>query len=325
MEMQEKIVNRYTEKPVKTKNGFVMLALILVLFFGSIAAMVCGPVFLSSTNVGAAVGVAIAGALALIFDLFLMPGLKILNPNEALVLTLFGKYHGTLKKDGYFWVNPFCEGINPGAAPASMTTVNGNTSFSFGGSRKISLKTMTLNNEKQTVNDERGNPIVIGTIVIWRIVDTTKAVFNVQNYRTFLGTQCDSATRNIARMYPYDLMDDDDQGEKTLRGSSQEIADMMKQDLQQRVGPLPGWRFWRCASPICPTRRKLPRPCSSASRPRPLWPPGRKLWRAPWAWWRWPWSSCRMSASWIWTRSGRPLWSATCWWFSVAIRMPSPL
>lgn len=94
---------------------------------------------------------------------------------------------------------------------------------------------MTLNNEKQTVNDERGNPIVIGTIVIWRIVDTTKAVFNVQNYRTFLGTQCDSATRNIARMYPYDLMDDDDQGEKTLRGSSQEIADMMKQDLQQRV------------------------------------------------------------------------------------------
>lgn len=113
MEMQEKIVNRYTEKPVKTKNGFVMLALILVLFFGSIAAMVCGPVFLSSTNVGAAVGIAIAGALVLIFDLFLMPGLKILNPNEALVLTLFGKYHGTLKKDGYFWVNPLLRGHQP--------------------------------------------------------------------------------------------------------------------------------------------------------------------------------------------------------------------
>ena len=233
METGEKIVNRYTEKPVKTKNGFVMLALILVLFFGSIAAIVCGPVFLSSTNVGAAVGIAIAGALVLIFDLFLMPGLKILNPNEALVLTLFGKYHGTLKKDGYFWVNPFCEGINPGGAPTTVT-INGSTSVNFG-AKKISLKTMTLNNEKQTVNDERGNPIVIGTIVIWRIVDTTKAVFNVQNYRTFLGTQCDSATRNIARMYPYDLMDDDDQGEKTLRGSSQEIADMMKKDLQDRV------------------------------------------------------------------------------------------
>ena len=236
METQEKIVNRYVEKPVKTKNGFAMLALILLLFFGSIAAMVCGPVFLSATNVGAAVATAIAGALVLIFDLFLMPGLKILNPNEALVLTLFGKYHGTLKKDGYFWVNPFCEGINPGAQGSSMTTnLNGSTTVSLGGNKKISLKTMTLNNEKQTVNDERGNPIIIGTIVIWRIVDTTKAVFNVQNYRTFLSTQCDSATRNIARMYPYDLLEEDSSNEKTLRGSSQEIADMMKQDLQERV------------------------------------------------------------------------------------------
>lgn len=159
METQEKIVNRYVEKPVKTKNGFAMLALILLLFFGSIAAMVCGPVFLSATNVGAAVAIAIAGALVLIFDLFLMPGLKILNPNEALVLTLFGKYHGTLKKDGYFWVNPFCEGINPGAQGSSMTTnLNGSTTVSLGGNKKISLKTMTLNNEKQTVNDERGTP-----------------------------------------------------------------------------------------------------------------------------------------------------------------------
>lgn len=137
METQEKIVNRYVEKPVKTKNGFAMLALILLLFFGSIAAMVCGPVFLSATNVGAAVAIAIAGALVLIFDLFLMPGLKILNPNEALVLTLFGKYHGTLKKDGYFWVNPFCEGINPGAQGSSMTTnLNGSTTVSLGRKQK---------------------------------------------------------------------------------------------------------------------------------------------------------------------------------------------
>lgn len=183
METQEKIVNRYVEKPVKTKNGFAMLALILLLFFGSIAAMVCGPVFLSATNVGAAVAIAIAGAQG-----------------------------------------------------SSMTTnLNGSTTVSLGGNKKISLKTMTLNNEKQTVNDERGNPIIIGTIVIWRIVDTTKAVFNVQNYRTFLSTQCDSATRNIARMYPYDLLEEDSSNEKTLRGSSQEIADMMKQDLQERV------------------------------------------------------------------------------------------
>ncbi len=235
METKEKVVNRYAEKPIKTINGFLMLFVILLLFLGSIAAMVCGPVFLSKTSIAAAVVLIIVGALVFIVDLFLMAGLKILNPNEALVFTLFGKYRGTLKKDGYFWVNPFCEGINPGAQRASMTTVNGSTSVTFGGSKKISLKTMTLNNEKQTVNDERGNPIIIGTIVIWRIVDTTKAVFNVQNYRTFLSTQCDSATRNIARMYPYDLLEEDSSNEKTLRGSSQEIADMMKQDLQDRV------------------------------------------------------------------------------------------
>ena len=235
MDTNEQIVNRYTEKPIKTINGFLMLFLILLLLLGSIAAFIFGPLLLAETNLPAMVALIVAGVIVLIVDLVLMCGLKILNPNEALVFTLFGKYHGTLKQDGYFWVIPSCEGINPGAQPASMTTVNGNTSFSFGGSKKISLKTMTLNNEKQTVNDERGNPIIIGTIVIWRIVDTTKAVFNVQNYRTFLSTQCDSATRNISRMYPYDLLEDDSINEKTLRGSSQEIADMMKQDLQQRV------------------------------------------------------------------------------------------
>ena len=235
MDTNEQIVNRYTEKPIKTINGFLMLFLILLLLLGSIAAFIFGPLLLAETNLPAMAALIVAGVIVLIVDLVLMCGLKILNPNEALVFTLFGKYHGTLKQDGYFWVNPFCEGINPGAQPASMTTVNGNTSFSFWGSKKISLKTMTLNNEKQTVNDERGNPIIIGTIVIWRIVDTTKAVFNVQNYRTFLSTQCDSATRNISRMYPYDLLEDDSINEKTLRGSSQEIADMMKQDLQQRV------------------------------------------------------------------------------------------
>ena len=235
MDTNEQIVNRYTEKPIKTINGFLMLFLILLLLLGSLGAFFLGPLPFGETNIPAMVALIVAGVIVLIVDLVLMCGLKILNPNEALVFTLFGKYHGTLKQDGYFWVNPFCEGINPGAQPASMTTVNGNTSFSFGGSKKISLKTMTLNNEKQTVNDERGNPIIIGTIVIWRIVDTTKAVFNVQNYRTFLSTQCDSATRNISRMYPYDLLEDDSINEKTLRGSSQEIADMMKQDLQQRV------------------------------------------------------------------------------------------
>ncbi len=242
-ENAEKNINRYTEKPAKAYGGFAMLLVVLLVFAAGVALMVLGIMELvryaaemSNEEAVSALGMVMlfGGILAIVAGSFLCAGFKVLNPNEALVLTLFGKYYGTLKKDGFYWTNIFCSGINPGAE--SRWTGNANGSFSYvGSSKKISLKTMTLNNEKQTVNDERGNPIIIGTIVIWRIVGTTKAVFNVQNYRTFLSTQCDSATRNIARMYPYDLFDEEDQNEKTLRGSSQEIAAMMTQDLQERV------------------------------------------------------------------------------------------
>ncbi|MFQ7105291.1 MAG: SPFH domain-containing protein, partial [Neglectibacter timonensis] len=200
---------------------------------------VCGIVFgaIQLDEYGSGLGAFLLalGVVCIPLGCILCPGFKVLNPNEAVVLTLFGKYYGTIKRDGFFWTNPFCACINPGSE-RTVTTMGANgMNISFGGTRKISLKTMTLNNEKQTVNDERGNPIIIGTIVIWRVVDTTKAVFNVQNYRTFLSTQCDSATRNISRQYPYDLMEEGSSDEKTLRGSSQEIADMMKQDLQERV------------------------------------------------------------------------------------------
>ena len=245
MENSEKIINRYEERPAKAYSGFAMLVVVLAAFLGSIALIVFGSMELAryagemgSENAVSALGLCmvIGGSLAVTAAGLLCAGFKVLNPNEALVLTLFGKYYGTLKKDGFYWTNIFCSGINPGSERTSFSMgANGSMSYVGGSNKKISLKTMTLNNEKQTVNDERGNPIIIGTIVIWRIVDTTKAVFNVQNYRTFLSTQCDSATRNIARMYPYDLFDEEDQNEKTLRGSSQEIAAMMTQDLQERV------------------------------------------------------------------------------------------
>jgi regulator of protease activity HflC (stomatin/prohibitin superfamily) len=99
--------------------------------------------------------------------------------------------------------------------------------------RKISLKAMTLNNQKQKVNDSLGNPVVIGVVVIWKVVDTAKAVFNVDNYIEFLSIQCDSALRNVVRMFPYDASDEE--GEKSLRGSSQEVADDLAQELQKKV------------------------------------------------------------------------------------------
>ena len=229
--MEEKIL---TTK----KSGMPVLLLTILLYIAAIPLCVLGFSMSQAGGTGTVYGgiaLSILSILWLAFGWIFWCGLKVLKPQEALVLTLFGKYYGTIKRDGFFWTNPFCACINPGSE-RTVTTMGANgMNISFGGTRKISLKTMTLNNEKQTVNDERGNPIIIGTIVIWRVVDTTKAVFNVQNYRTFLSTQCDSATRNISRQYPYDLMEEGSSDEKTLRGSSQEIADMMKQDLQERV------------------------------------------------------------------------------------------
>ena len=167
-------------------------------------------------------------------------GLKILNHNESVLFVLFGKYYGTLKKPGFFFVNPFVSAINPTyesqVAKLSKTGEKDSDDESkTSNTKKVSLKAMTLNNQKQKVNDELGNPIIIGTIVIWKVVNPTKAVFNVENYKTFLSIQCDSTIRNVARLYPYDSEDTEDHREKSLRGSSQEIADRLKEELQKRV------------------------------------------------------------------------------------------
>ncbi|MDR3309741.1 MAG: SPFH domain-containing protein, partial [Oscillospiraceae bacterium] len=162
------------------------------------------------------------------------------KPNEALVLTLFGKYYGTLRGPGYFYVNPFVTPANPAALSQSVTiganTPTGtptNTMQFAKPSKKISLKTLTLNNDKQKVNDELGNPVIIGIVVIWRVVNTAMAVFNVDNYREFLSIQCDSALRNIVREYPYDTSGDGD--EKTLRSSSSEIAERLRGEISERT------------------------------------------------------------------------------------------
>ena len=172
-------------------------------------------------------------------------GLKILKPNEALVLTLFGKYIGTLKGAGFYWVNPFCVSVNPAAgvtaatgalvkaptdtAASALSAMNTRSQINM----KISLKDMTLNNDKQKINDQLGNPIIIGIVVIWRVVNTARAVFNVDNYKEFLSIQCDSALRNIVRLYPYDSVGSDN--EASLRGSSMEVAEKLKAEIQSKV------------------------------------------------------------------------------------------
>ena len=201
-----------------------MLFVVIVMVFGGIALMAGGVVLAGGDdapqNAGFLALVAL-GVVVMLAGLICGKGLKVIAPNEALVLTLFGKYYGSIKRDGFFFINPFCTAVNPAAA------FNGKLG------RKISLKAMSLNNDKQKVNDEEGNPIEISVVVIWRISDTAKAVFAVENYFTFISTQCDSAIRQVARQYPYDVSENGD--EKSLRGSSVEIAEVLKTELQSRV------------------------------------------------------------------------------------------
>jgi len=231
-------------------NGMAVFILNILLMLASAAIFVFGMNFFES-GLNSSSGIALI-IIGLIYFCILGPilfiGLKILKPNEAYVLTLFGKYYGTLKGPGFFFVNPFVASVNPSALTASTATLTAEGSMHDKKSasdyrkvinKKISLKTLTLNNDKQKVNDQLGNPIIIGIVVIWRVINTAKAVFNVDNYKEYLSIQCDSALRDVVRTYPYDIFsnndDESDINEKSLRGSSQEVAVKLKNDIQSRV------------------------------------------------------------------------------------------
>lgn len=223
---------KFDEKELDPMSGWMglFIGLILILVF---------PVAIYFTAIRDIVFPTILGIICLLVGIFMLCGLKILNPNEAIVLVLFGNYYGTISKEGFYFVNPFCNAINPTyeSPTLRMAKVKEDEGKSqatiISTTKKISLKTLTLNNGIQKVNDEIGNPIMIGVVVIWKVINPTKAVFNVNNYKTYLSIQCDTALRNVARLYPYDVNDASD--EKTLRGSSQEVADKLKEELQSRV------------------------------------------------------------------------------------------
>ncbi|QGU94507.1 SPFH domain-containing protein [Clostridium bovifaecis] len=235
-----------SEIELKAKNGMGILLLNILLMILAIVGFIFGVIF-ANKGASLALGVIliIIGAVYLfIIGPILFAGLKVLKPNEALVLTLFGKYYGTLKGEGFFFVNPFVTAVNPATSTPTTASVSiehstaaGKNTVQAGNlgsmSKKISLKAMTLNNDKQKINDQLGNPIVIGIVVIWKVVNTAKAVFNVDNYTEYLSIQCDSALRNIVRLYPYDVSSDDN--EKSLRGSSQEVAERIKAEIQSKV------------------------------------------------------------------------------------------
>ncbi len=201
----------YEEKDIRAASGWAVFFITILLYIGAFVLVINSGMSLDEKETPAGYTGMIIGIVWLVIGWIPFLGLKIMRPNEALVLTLFGKYIGSLKKEGFFFVNPF--------------------SMPVGGS-KLSLKTMTHNNEKQKINDLSGNPIEVGIVITWRVVNTAKAVFNVQNYGQFLSIQADTTLRDVARCYPYDSTDSD---EKTLRGSSVEVSNKLKELLQERV------------------------------------------------------------------------------------------
>ena len=223
---------KFEEKELKPMSGWMglFIGIILILIF---------PTTIYLTIIKDIVFPTILGIICLVAGIFVLCGLKILNPNEAIVLVLFGNYYGTISKEGFYFVNPFCTAINPTYESPAFRMAKGKEDEGkmeaniASSTKKVSLKTLTLNNGIQKVNDEIGNPIMIGVVVIWKVINPTKAVFNVDNYKTYLSIQCDTALRNVARLYPYDVNDASE--EKTLRGSSQEVADKLKEELQSRV------------------------------------------------------------------------------------------
>lgn len=229
------------------KNGMVVLLATLAAYVAAIVGAVFG---IANDFIFLAVLCFIWIGLGWI----LFCGLRTLKPQEALVLTLFGKYVGTLKNEGFYFVNPFCTGFNPAAktklsqsgdveaAKKPFILTQGSTDVSLEATNKrISLKIMTLNNNRQKINDCLGNPVEIGIAVTWRVVDTAKAVFNVDNYKEYLSLQCDSALRNIVRIYPYDVAPNVDTtgdgiaDEGSLRGSSDVVANRIKDEIQGKV------------------------------------------------------------------------------------------
>lgn len=240
-----------TEKILENKkNGMAVLLLSILGLIAAIALVIIGGMLMDTFNTLLGTPIFVIGVIWLCVGWIPLMGLRILKPQEALVITLFGKYVGTIKGEGFYAVNPFSSSVNPAAKTKLNQSGDVNTveapavaaaNAMVGVNKKISLKIMTLNNNKQKINDCLGNPVEIGIAVTWRIVDTAKAVFNVDNYKEFLSLQCDASLRNIVRLYPYDVapgIDTTGDGvadDGSLRGSSDIVASRIRDEIQTKV------------------------------------------------------------------------------------------
>ena len=241
-----------TEKVLKkNKNGMLVLLALIASYLVGIAAAIVGGIANDTQGSRAGLVIMIVSIVYLSLGWIFALGLKVLKPQEALVLTLFGNYIGTLKEEGFYFVNPFCTAVNPAAdtklSQSGDVKIGGAKRMQLGmedvnsGTKKVSLKVMTLSNSRQKINDCLGNPVEISIAVMWRVVDTARAVFNVDNYKEYLSLQCDSALRDVVRIYPYDVSENVDTtgdgvaDEGSLRGSSEIVAERIRAQIQDKV------------------------------------------------------------------------------------------
>jgi len=186
------------EKTTKPANGYLFLFLVFLLIGLSVYFLI------SQQNPIYVIGIVVA--------IFLLPGFILVNPNGSRVLLLFGKYVGTIKENGFYWVIPFYS------------------------KSKISLRASNFDSERLKVNDKLGNPVMISTILVWRVTDTYKAAFEVDDYKNFVRVQTDAAVRKLASMYPYDNFADEGHTEDiTLRSSVNEVSEALEKEVQERL------------------------------------------------------------------------------------------
>lgn len=188
------------EKDFQAKSGYFALFLIIVFLIASILALIFLP----------AVPIKIAAAVILLVTLFCMGGFIIVNPNESSVLVLFGAYKGTIKEYGFWWVNPFFT------------------------KKKISLRARNLDSEPIKVNDKIGNPVMIGVVLVWKVENTFKAAFEVDDFEHFVNIQSEAAIRKMAGEFPYDNLEDED-AKITLRGGKEEVNGLLEDEITERL------------------------------------------------------------------------------------------
>ena len=185
------------EKIITTSSGYLFLFVAIILILGGIF----GAISVNKISV-----------LFIVLGIFLLPGFFLVNPNTSKVLLLFGKYIGTVKENGFYWANPFYT------------------------KKGISLRASNFDSERVKVNDKLGNPIMISTILVWKVKDTYKAAFDVDNYENFVRVQSDAAVRKLASLYPYDNFEDDGAEEEiTLRASVNEVSKALEEELEKRL------------------------------------------------------------------------------------------